>query len=406
MKRSGRSWWRVLLAVPALLALGGCGGGGEAVCIPGAPCGPVPSFAEPLPAPVATAQRFAGIGLGHNHSCMRTSAGAAWCWGDNQYGQLGATSSETCVEGAGLPCSSRPLAVGGSTVFTSLAAAVRHSCGLTSAGTVWCWGFGLGGQLGDGSRANSLVPLAVAGAHTFVQLSISLFSDHNCGLKADGSLWCWGAGFSYGTMGPSPSAVPTPWTAASAVAFSQIALGEAHACGLDAAGLAWCIGNNGYGQLGEGGSTSSPLPLAVAGARRYVQIVAGPSHSCALDAAGQAWCWGQGNAVGDGGGAEAPPRRAPVPVAGSQRFVHLSAGAARTCGLTAAGAAWCWGDGWNGVIGDGATAHRATPAAVATPALVALAAGGVVSCGIDSAGQAWCWGGNESGAVGRAVIGH
>jgi alpha-tubulin suppressor-like RCC1 family protein len=404
MKHPNGSQLRATLIVSALLALGGCGG--DVYCIPGVPCGPVPSFAEPVPAPVTTAQRFVAIGLGHSHSCMLTAAGAAWCWGDNQYGQLGATSGETCVEGAGLPCSSRPLAVAGGPAFASLTAAVRHSCGLTPAGAAWCWGFGLGGQLGDGSRTNSLVPLQVGGGHAFVQLSVSLFSDHNCGLQADGSLWCWGTGFSYGSTGPAPSALPVRWTEASAVTFRQIALGEAHACGLDAADQAWCIGNNGYGQLGDGGSTSSRLPVAVVGAHRFVEIVSGPSHNCALDASGQAWCWGLGNAVGDGAGAEAPPRRVPVAVATSQRFVHLTAGAGRTCGLTAGGGAWCWGDGWNGVLGDGATDHRATPVAVAAPALAALGAGGVVTCGIDTTGEAWCWGGNESGAVGRPVVGH
>lgn len=78
---------RSALTVAVLLVLGGCGGG--SVCIPGVPCGPVPSCAEPVPAPVATAQRFAAIGLGHNHSCMRTAAGGAWCWGDGWGGVLG-----------------------------------------------------------------------------------------------------------------------------------------------------------------------------------------------------------------------------------------------------------------------------------------------------------------------------
>jgi alpha-tubulin suppressor-like RCC1 family protein len=200
--------------------------------------------------------------------------------------------------------------------------------------------------------------------------------------------------------------LPARWDEASTVAFAQFALGEAHACGLDAGGQAWCIGNNGYGQLGDGGTASSRAPLAVSGGRRYVEIVAGPSHSCALATDGQAWCWGHGNAVGDGLGDAAPPRRVPVAVTGGLRFVRLTAGAGRTCGLAADGGASCWGDGWNGVLGDGTTEHRAAPVAVAVPALAALGAGGVVTCGIDTTGVAWCWGFNESGAVGRPVVAH
>jgi alpha-tubulin suppressor-like RCC1 family protein len=403
--RSRRLATHLALALGSLAA-GGCGG--DVVCIPGVPCGPVPSYAEPQPAPVVTAQRFAAIGLGHWHSCMLTAQGAAWCWGDNQYGQLGAVSDQTCVEGAELPCSSRPLPVEGGHAFASLAAAVRHTCGLTPAGAAWCWGFGLGGQLGDGSRGNSRVPVPVAGGHVFTQLSMSLFTDHQCGLKADGSLWCWGTSLGVGSTGPAASAVPVRWAEASAVAFAQIALGESHACGLDVAGQAWCVGSNDQGQLGDGGSAASAVPVPVAGGRRYVLLVAGPGHNCALDATGQAWCWGWGNAVGDGAGDQAPPRRVPVAVAGTLRFERLSAGAGRTCGLAAGGAAWCWGDGWNGVLGSGTLAAQPAPVAVAVPpsvALVALEAGGVVTCGIDTAGQAWCWGGNESGAVGRPVVG-
>lgn len=399
MRETGREWrWRTgwLLGI---LALAGCSGG--SFCIEGAPCGPVPNYDEPQPAPVDTTQRFVAIGAGHRHACMLTAAGAAWCWGDNTYGQLGAPATQRCVEGVDSPCSARPIPVAGGLVLASLTASERHTCGLTAAGAAWCWG--------DGDFAvnnNDKLPFAVPGGHAFVQVVASLFANLSCGVKADGSLWCWGSGFSYGSTGPSVSAVPTQWTEASAVAFGRIALGEAHACGLDGSGHAWCIGSNAYGQLGSGQAASSAVPVPVAGGRIFTQIVAGPDHSCALAPDGQAWCWGSGNAIGDGGGDAAPPRTVPVAVAGGHRFAHLSAGAGRTCALTQDGSAWCWGHGYGGVLGDGATEARAAPVAVQAPRLVAIDAGGVVTCGIDTAGVGWCWGDNETGSVGRAVVAH
>lgn len=387
-----------LAVLPLALALGACVK--LDLCGDDPYCGRIPNYDEPRPAAVDTVQRFAAIGLGDWHACMLTATGAAWCWGSNEYGQLGAPAPQRCVEGVGTPCSAQPLGVSGGHAFASLVASHRFTCALTAAGAAWCWGNG------DFTQDNNdKVPLEVAGGHVFTQIAASLFANMACGLKADGSLWCWGVGFAYGSNGPAPSVEPARWTGASGVVFRSIAIGEAHACGLDAAGQAWCIGSNGYGQLGSGGA-SSAVPVPVAGGRVYSEIVTGPSHSCALTPAGQAWCWGLGNAVGDGAGSSVPPRETPVAVAGGLRFAHLSAGTGRTCGLAADGGAWCWGDGYGGVLGDGSTEPRAAPVAVLAPPLVALAAGGVVTCGIDAAGVAWCWGGNESGAVGRPVVGH
>jgi alpha-tubulin suppressor-like RCC1 family protein len=361
----------------------------------------VPNYDEPQPAPADTIQRFSAMGLGHLHACMLTAAGAPWCWGSNEYGQLGAPAPQRCVEGVGQPCSARPLSVAGGLVLSSLTASHRFTCGLTADGAAWCWGYGDSAQ-----DNNDKEPFAVGGGHAFVQVAASLFANLTCGLKADGSLWCWGTGFSYGSTGPAASTEPAQWAAASSVAFTSIALGEAHACGLDGTGHAWCVGSNAYGQLGSGHAASSSEPVPVAGDRTYSEVVVGPNHSCALSAEGQAWCWGSGNAVGDGRGDGAPARLQPVPVLGGHRFARLAAGAGRTCALTAEGSAWCWGEGYGGVLGDGTTEHRAAPVAVAVPRLAALAAGGVLTCGIDTSGVAWCWGNNESGAVGRPVIAH
>ncbi|HEY0858084.1 MAG TPA: hypothetical protein VGE16_13550, partial [Albitalea sp.] len=214
-------WRRVLAAasLAALSALAGCGGGGGGGSGPAAPSSDVSE-----PAAVATTQRFASIGLGNWHSCMLTAAGEAWCWGSNEHGQLGAMAMHRCMSG-NIGCSHAPLRAGSGLNFASLHASERHSCGLTAAGAAWCWGFGLGGQLGDGRRADSVSPVEVAGGHVFSALATSAFSGLSCGLAADGSPWCWGPGFGFGTTGPAASPVPLRWDAASSVAWTRLALG-------------------------------------------------------------------------------------------------------------------------------------------------------------------------------------
>src|SRR5262249_40188914 len=94
-----------------------------------------------------------GGGLGSAHSCGLTTAGAAYCWGGNGYGQIGDGSFSDRPS---------PTAATGGLVFISVSAGYYHSCGLTAAGAAWCWGNNFFGQLGDSSTTNR--PNPVGGA--------------------------------------------------------------------------------------------------------------------------------------------------------------------------------------------------------------------------------------------------
>lgn len=395
--------WNPALWTSALL-LNACGLSVYVCDLPYCGGDPPPSYDQKVPAPVTAAPQFDRIGLGNWHSCMLTPGGEAWCWGSNEYGQLGNQSGERCMDD-NIDCSSVPLKVASGTAWTQVVASDIFTCGLSTAGKAWCWGGGLGGQLGNGQSTNSTVPVAVSGDHVFRVLATSLYADLTCGQKGDGSLWCWGQGFAYGVGGPAAAPVPRRWQDVSAVIWERISLGAAHACGLDATGRAWCVGSNYYGTLGDGGTASSAVPVPVAGGRVYRDIVSGPDHTCALALDGQVWCWGYGTALGDGVAADLS--RIPIAVAGPTRFAGITAGAARTCALTTGGAAWCWGDNYSGVLGDGTSEPRPAPVGVVGGLVFrAIGAGGMATCGITFAGKAYCWGENETGALGQPIIAH
>ncbi len=99
------------------------------------------------------------IGLGDGHSCMITAAGS----------------------GGTVPCTSSPLRVAGNINFATIDGSVRHTCGLATDGAASCWGFGIGGQLGEGRGANSPVPAAVAGGLRFVALDVGIGGLVTCG---------------------------------------------------------------------------------------------------------------------------------------------------------------------------------------------------------------------------------
>jgi hypothetical protein len=135
----------------------------------------------------------------------------------------------------------------------------------------------------------------------------------------------------------------------------------------------------------------------------FTAVSAGPyQNTCATGPQG-AFCWGyDGNAGNLGIGVGVDAANTPIGVVGGDRFVAVTAGDAFTCGLTADGAPYCWGDGTYGRLGDGTTdISRATPAAVAgSLTLQNISTGRRHACGLTPAGQAWCWGGNSRGALG------
>ncbi|MCA1481772.1 hypothetical protein I6F37_43335, partial [Bradyrhizobium sp. NBAIM08] len=98
------------------------------------------TFAAPLPG-------FAFTALGASTGMAMTSCGlvgeAAYCWGYNGSEQLG-----DGILSANAPAAAPAVATGAS--MTQVAAGIAHSCGLTSAGALQCWGFNPAGSLGDG----------------------------------------------------------------------------------------------------------------------------------------------------------------------------------------------------------------------------------------------------------------
>jgi hypothetical protein len=238
--------------------------------------------------------------MGPFHTCAVTDTGAVRCWGRNGAGQLGDGTTrqrETPADVAGLAGPVR-----------SIAAGINHTCALTEAGGVWCWGRNSSGQLGDGTRRERLVPTAVTGL-------------------ADGVV-----------------AIGAGWN-------SSYALTD------DGAVLSW--GANDYGQLGDGTRTGRIVPVPVAGLPPATALAAGWEHACALTD-GSVWCWGFNSswALGDGTDED---RWTPVPTLGLSEGVTAIAAGTRTCAITRTGALRCWGEL---LLVDGTRFDRPVPISV------------------------------------------
>jgi alpha-tubulin suppressor-like RCC1 family protein len=235
------------------------------------------------PSPVSDGHTFASVSGGVYHTCGVTTTGAAYCWGDGAASVLG----DSTYGG-----STTPRLVAGGHTWTNVSAGYVHSCGVTTTAEGYCWGDGSRGDLGNGSTSTPLVPVLVSGGLTFATMAAGGTED-SCGLTTSGAAYCWGWN-GYGQLGDGSTSLlsTTPVPVAGGLTFTSISAGDAHYCALTAGGAMYCWGLNRFGQLGDGTTTDRNAPVAVSGGLTFSAVSAGRDHTCGLATSGIVYCWG------------------------------------------------------------------------------------------------------------------
>ena len=353
--------------------------------------------------PLAVTGLASGIAAtvaGNTHSCALTSTGGVECWGGNSFGQLGngtTTASSTAVEVTGLTSGVTALAVGGS-----------HTCALTAAGGVKCWGFNSNGQLGNSTAGTDVpTPVDVEGLSSGVT-AIAAGGSHTCALTTSGGIKCWGNNFA-GAVGDATTNdryVPVDVNGLTS-GVSAITAGGSHTCALTTGGGVKCWGYNATGELGNGTTTASTTPVDVNGLTSGATALdAGGSDSCALTTGGGVKCWGSNN-NGQLGNGTTVDANAPVDVSGlASGAATVNVGGYHACAVTTAGALKCWGQNSYGQLGNGATTNATTPVDVTglSSEVANVAAGNQHTCAVTTAGGVTCWGNNVAGQLGNSAI--
>ncbi|MDB4956246.1 MAG: repeat-containing protein [Myxococcales bacterium] len=315
---------------------------------------------------------------GSHHSCLVKSDGSVWCWGRNQYGELGVPKSTD---------TSHPVQAQFQDAI-AVSPGMQSTCGIKSDSTGWCWG-----RIIDGSFIPT--PNALPNGDNLVQLELA--EGGLCALKSDSSVWCW-----------SRAGSPSQLTAMQVIA--KDATQVTFDCALMRDGTVQCWGPNNHGQLGDG-TTSGTGPVQVMGLADVVEIGAGHNGNCARKRDGSVWCWGDNTAgqlgvsptstVCPAGNNMWPCRPTAGAIPGLPTATAMATGGSFVITLVDDGTLVGVGDNGVGELGTptgncGDPLHGAcsfTPVAVPTVAQVSrFAAGDAHVCVCQSDGAVLCWG--------------
>ena len=324
------------------------------------------------------------------HTCAIKSDTTVWCWGKGSFGRLGNNS----VVDSNVPVQVQKITDGTPlTGAVQLANAQEETCALLSDGNTWCWGWNDEGEIGDGT---------IIEKH---QAKQSLISD----VRQIAGSWNW----MYAVKNDS-----TVWTYKGPSApYEEVGLSmlkpalmvddaNLHICGVKINGTVWCSSwsTNNHGELGDGTTNVSGSPVQAIGLTNIVGLTTDVYSNCALKTDGTVWCWGDGTSgqLGNGGTAD---QYTAVQVPGLTNVVMVSAGGSTDyyCALKKDGTLWCWGGNSYGRLGTGDNVPRTTPTQVLTNVKTIIATGTYHVCAQKQDDTIWCWGAGTNGELGNGA---
>lgn len=284
---------------------------------------------------------------GTKHSFAIKSDNTLWAWGYGGFGVLGNNAN-------GIAASrSSPVQVPGGATWADASAGERFSLGVKTDGTLWSWGDAAYGVLGTGGTDNTFdvsIPVQITGASNWA--SVTAGSSHSSALTTTGELWMWGTN-AFGELGQgdttyrsSPVQVGTGWAVISCGQFRQVAV--------KTDGSLWSWGYDGYGALGLGTvNVAKNSPTQIGALTDWADVVANQNHSTlALKTDGTLWGWGYNAYASAGilGVGDVVNHNSPVQVGADTNWAKIGMTNATGIAIRTDGTLWAWGFGYSGAL--------------------------------------------------------
>ncbi|MEP6495080.1 MAG: hypothetical protein ABJF01_20505 [bacterium] len=359
---------------------------------------------------------WATVTVGGDHSCAIKTSGGAFCWGSNRFGQLGLAHVETScgTDVSKIACAVIPTLIQPGVSFTSISAGAHHTCAITVARDAFCWGANDFGQVGGFSVGGST---AIKVQSTLGWAQISAGFSHTCAVRTDGALFCWGAN-DRGQLGTG-TFVNTGITRVTLPALvASVSAGQSRTCARTVVGTVYCWGAVWTSRQGGLELTRAQLtPALVPQAPAMATVTVGSFTTCGSDLTGAAYCW-EANPRGEMGTGDQNGNTSPQRVLADVGFVQLSAGIAQSCGVATTGAGYCWGDNSFGQLGVSSSAliercggqvlpcsTKPIPVFGRQQFLEITTGLGSHTCGVTTRGNLYCWGLGVSGQRGDGTAG-
>jgi alpha-tubulin suppressor-like RCC1 family protein len=296
---------------------------------------------------------------GNQYTAAIKTDGTLWTWGFNNVGQLGNAQTTT---------RSTPVTTfAGGTNWKQVSTGTQHTAAIKTDGTLWTWGFNNVGQLGNAQTTTRSTPVTTfAGGNNWKQVSAG--NSRTAAIKTDGTLWVWGYGFN-GILGNAQvTNRSTPVTTfAGGTNWKQVSSRNFHTAAIKTDGTLWTWGYGGQGRLGNAQTTNRSTPVTTfAGGTNWKQVSSGNNQTAAIKTDGTLWTWGSGFSGKLGNGVTTGNISTPVTTfAGGTNWKQVSSGTEHTAAIKTDGTLWTWGSNFefifSGALGNASSVNASTP---------------------------------------------
>jgi alpha-tubulin suppressor-like RCC1 family protein len=225
----------------------------------------------PSPVQIGALTNWAQVTAGSNFSASVTTSGELYAWGDNSYGRLG---DNTVVS------KSSPVQIGALTNWAQVSAGSNHCAAVKTDGTLWSWGRNQFGQLGQNTLdIHRSSPVQVGALTNWSHIDSGY--GHCIAVKTDGTLWSWGGGGN-GQLGDNTVvSKSSPVQIGALTNWAQVSAGDNFSVAITTGGQLYAWGYGGNGRLGDGTVVNRSSPVQVGALTDWIQVSAGNQQALA-----------------------------------------------------------------------------------------------------------------------------